>query len=192
MTTKQTIQVSKNKTLFVLLFIIMLLGGREEVFSQRFAIKTNGLSWLTLAPNIEGEVRLSERITGSLSLNYKPWHVLSDNRKVTGLSIQPEVRYWFCQTYYQHFMGIHMNYADYNTGLKEHRYQGNLLGAGLTYGYQIILSDKWNMEFSMGAGYARFNHDVYDRPKCGAFLGKEKKDYFGLTKLAISIVYLIK
>ncbi|MEJ8763330.1 DUF3575 domain-containing protein [Phocaeicola sp. HCN-40430] len=191
MTTKQTIQVS-NKILFLFLFVVMLLGGTKEAFSQHIVVKTNGLSWLMLAPNIEGEIKLSEKMTGSLSLNYKPWHVLSDNRKVMGICIQPELRYWFCQTYYQHFMGVHLNYADYNAGLKKKRYQGNLYGVGLTYGYQMILSDRWNLEFSVGAGYARMNHDVYDRPKCGAFLGAEKKNYFGLTKLGVSLVYIIK
>lgn len=192
MITKQIMFISKSRKLFLLLFIAILLGNVQEVFSQRYAIKTNALSWLTLAPNIEGEIRLSDRYTGSLSVSYKPWHILSDNKKVTGICIQPEVRYWFCQTYYQHFMGLHLNYADYNGGLKEHRYEGFLLGGGITYGYQMILSQHWNLEFNVGVGYARMNHDVYERPKCGLFLGSQKKNYLGLTKIGISLVYLLK
>lgn len=192
MITKQIIFIAKSQKLFLVFFIVMLFGNVQESFSQRYAIKTNTLSWLTLTPNIEGEIKIADRYTGNLSVNYRPWHVLSDNKKVTGICIQPEVRYWFCQTYYKHFMGVHVNYADYNAGLKKHRYQGFLIGGGITYGYQMILSERWNMEFSVGAGFARMDHDVYDRPRCGAFLTHEKKNYFGITKLGVSLVYLLK
>ena len=192
MTTRQAKYPFKNQALGLLLFLSALLGNVQEASSQRYAVKTNGLSWLTLTPNVEGEIKLSDRFTGSLSLHYRPWHVLSDNRKITGIALQPEVRYWFCQTFYQHFAGIHLNYADYNGGLKAHRYQGYLLGGGITYGYQMILSRRWNLEFSIGAGYARMNHDVYDRPRCGDFLKHECKNYWGITKVGVSLVYLIK
>lgn len=77
-------------------------------------------------------------------------------------------------------------------GLKEHRYEGFLLGGGITYGYQMILSQHWNLEFNVGVGYARMNHDVYERPKCGLFLGEQEKNYLGITKIGVSLVYLLK
>ena len=47
-----------------------------------------------------------------------------------------------------HFLGVHAHYADYNVGgikflsknMENYRYQGNLYGAGLSYGYQWLLS----------------------------------------------------
>lgn len=191
---KENMRFYQFKYLGLGMFLLLLIcgGGIQEIKAQRFSVKANALSWLTLTPSLEGEVKLADKFTADLNLMYRPWHVASDNKKVTGLAVQPEIRYWFCQTFYKHFIGLHGNYADYNGGLKAHRYQGNLWGAGITYGYQMILAPRWNLEFNVGAGYARMSHDKYERRTCGPFLGHEKKNYWGLTKLGVTVVYLIK
>lgn len=43
MITKQIMFISKSRKLFLLLFIAILLGNVQEVFSQRYAIKTECL-----------------------------------------------------------------------------------------------------------------------------------------------------
>ena len=35
--------------------------------------------------------------------------------------------------------------------MENYRYQGNLYGAGLSYGYQWLLSNRWSMEAVIGA-----------------------------------------
>ena len=37
--------------------------------------------------------------------------------------------------------------------VKKYRYQGNTYGAGLSYGYQWILTPRWSIEGSIGVGY---------------------------------------
>lgn len=181
----------RYKSIALLILLLVWWGGGLKVSGQQFVVKANMLSWLTLTPSIEGEMKIADKFTADVNLMYRPWHVLADNKKVEGIAVQSEVRYWFCQTFYKHFIGVHFNYADYNGGLDKHRYQGNLFGAGFTYGYQMILGPKWNLEFNVGVGYARMNHDKYERRKCGPFIGNEKKNYFGPTKLGITLVYLI-
>ncbi|WP_455635222.1 DUF3575 domain-containing protein, partial [Parabacteroides sp.] len=51
---------------------------------------------------------------------------------------------------------------------------------------------RWGCDHSVGLGYARLNYDKYPCEKCGEKIGEEKKNYWGPTKAAISIIYTIK
>ena len=76
--------------------------------------------------------------------------------------------------------------------MEKYRYEGDLWGGGISYGYQWPLSTHWSIEAVIGAGYARLNHDKYVCENCGEWIKKDSKDYFGVTKAAISIIYVIK
>lgn len=184
--------MKKRTQLIILLGLVLLTGGTTAMKAQQWTLKTNVLSWATTTANVAAEVKIAPRWTAELGVAYKPWSLLSDNRKVMGVMVQPEVRYWLCQPFYEHFVGFHLHYANYNGGLDKYRYQGSLMGAGFSYGYQWIIGRNWNLELNGGLGYARMNHDKYLRPKCGFFVGEESRNYFGITKLSVSLVYILK
>lgn len=75
--------------------------------------------------------------------------------------------------------------------MEKSRYQGTLYGAGLSYGYQWLLSNRWSMEAVVGVGWAHLNQDKYPCTACGDKIQKDR-DYFGVTKLALSVVYFFK
>lgn len=120
--------------------------------------------------------------------------------------VQPEVRYWTCETFNGLFWGIHihggqMNVAGINIPfiiqnhsreMKGHRYEGYFYGGGVSAGYHWILSSRFSVEASLGVGYARVKYDKFRCTSCGKKIGKGKADYLGPTKLAVSIVYMIK
>lgn len=101
-----------------------------------------------------------------------------------------------------HFFGIHTGYTFYNiSGVRipfqgketaDHRYQGWATGLGISYGYSWILGKRWNIEATIGFGYAYSNYDKYDCATCGRFKGSQYKHYFGPTKAGISLIYIIK
>ena len=74
----------------------------------------------------------------------------------------------------------------------DHRYQGWATGLGISYGYSWILGKRWNIEATIGFGYAYSNYDKYDCATCGRFKGSQDKHYFGPTKAGISLIYIIK
>ncbi len=97
--------------------------------------------------------------------------------------------------------GVHLQYGRYNaggiklplriyTGLADHRYEGYLTGAGISYGYQWYLSPRWNLEAQFGFGYSYMHYKEYECRQCGEQLGKNHKHYFGPTKVGVSLVYL--
>ena len=161
------------------------------------AVKTNALYWATTTCNLALEIGLGRRKTLDLAGTYNPW-TFADNRKLRNWSVQPELRIWTCERFGGSFFGFHAHYAAYNAGgigalgMGDRRYQGCLYGAGVSYGFLWLIGKRWNLELTLGVGYARLEYDRYVRQKCGRFLGKGHENYFGPTKVGISFGFVIK
>lgn len=172
-----------------LLTIILTLVAVSS-FAQKVAVKTNAAYWATTTLNLGAEFAIAPKMTIDITGNYNPF-TFSNNKKIMHWGIQPEWRYWTCQRFAGHFFGVHAHYGQYNAGLKKYRYDGWLVGGGISYGYQWILGKRWNLETELGIGYAHLSYDKYMRQACGKFVDTGHKNYFGPTKLSISILYFI-
>ena len=75
--------------------------------------------------------------------------------------------------------------------LRTSRYEGEFMGAGLSYGYHFILSPRWSIELEAGAGFMHARYDRYRCFHCGEKTGEGKRDFLTPTKAAVSIVYMI-
>lgn len=184
---------------------ICISQGMYAQKASNWALKTNILSDAFLNPNIGIEVGLAPKWTIEVDGQFNFW-TLSDNRRWKHWCVQPEARYWFCDRFAGHFIGIHVHGGQYNVGginvnanflgtdyrkIKDTRYQGWFVGAGIAYGYAFILGRNWNLEPEIGLGYS---YTMYDRFRC-AGCGKRIETgvphhYLGFTKLAINLVYL--
>jgi hypothetical protein len=165
--------------------------------SPRWALKTNLLFDLTTTMNLGFEVRVSPRSTIELTGSYNPWS-WKDNRKWKSILVQPEYRWWICDPFAGHFVGLHAQWAHYNFGnlpfgdLKNNRYQGDLYGVGVSYGYSWYLGKRWSLEATVGVGYNYLDYEKFDCLPCGSPLGRQSHNYFGITKLGINLSFLIK
>ena len=152
-----------------ILFLVLLLVATTGVYGQKFAVKSNLLYDATATINLGVEVGLAKKWSLDLSGNYNGWK-FGDEARMKHWLVQPEARYWLCEKFNGHFFGLHAHYADYNVGglkflsknMENHRYQGNLYGAGLSYGYQWLLSDRWSMEAVLGIGCLLYTSDAAD------------------------------
>lgn len=177
--------------------LIVTLITMKISYGQKVAVKTNLLYDATTTLNLGFEFGLGKKTTLDISGNYNPWKI-GDFRLKHGL-IQPEFRYWFCERFNGHFLGVHGHYAKYNVGglflnhnMRHNRYQGYLYGGGISYGYQWILGNHWNLEATLGVGYARLSYSKYPIASCGEKLKSEDRNYWGPTKIGLSIIYIIK
>lgn len=189
----------------ILLLAIALIGASQELRAQKAAIKTNLFSDAFLNINLGMEVGLAPKWTFDLTGEFNAW-TLSHDRRWKHWGLQPEVRYWFCDRFSGHFLGAHIHGGKYNIGgfngrvhflgtdarkLKDARYQGWFIGAGVAYGYAWILNLHWNLEAEIGLGYSYTRYDKYPCAKCGTKLETNKSHhYVGPTKAAINLVYL--
>jgi len=171
----------------------------NENYLPKTAIKTNLLYLAATTPNIALEFGLAPKWTLDASVAFNPFKLSNDGINRLWF-VQPELRYWFCQRFEKHFVGLHGIYGEYNVGqvdflttsFKEHRYDGWGVGAGISYGYHLPLGKRWGMEFTIGAGYIYFEYDKYRCYECDEFLSKKNRHYFGPTKAGISLIYSIK
>ena len=157
--------------------------------SQDFAIKTNALYWVATTPNLGLEVAMGDKVTLDVGAAYNPW-TFKDDKKMRFWLVQPEVRYWLCEKFEGHFFGVHLHGAQYFGGFSEKRYDGYLAGGGITYGYGWILSPHWNLEAAIGAGYARLWYKESPRIPCLKCSRDRTGNYFGITKLSVTFVYI--
>lgn len=181
--------------------------------AQEMAVKTNLLGWATTSLNAGLEFGAGRKSTVQIFGLLNPWEFGDTRMRIW--TLEPEYRYWFCERFNGHFIGVHLLGGEYNfrnfnmpfTNLpdlkgenKGRHIEGWYVGAGITYGYQWMLSKHWNFEASLGIGYAYSPYKYYGR--CDRLLDKDgnalpegtKKTgncgYFGPTKLALSIMYV--
>lgn len=156
--------------------------------AQKAAVKTNGLYWLTTTINGGVEVALADRWTLEAVGAWNPWTF--NGKKLRLWLAQPEVRYWFCEKFEGHFVGAHVHGAQYYLVNDRRRFDGYLVGGGISYGYDWILSPHWNLELTAGAGYARLWYEESERLPCVKCTRTRYRNYFGPTRLGVNFVYL--
>ncbi|GAB6010385.1 DUF3575 domain-containing protein [Dysgonomonas reticulitermitis] len=180
---------------FVELWLVLLCTGLQ---AQQVAQKTNLLYWATTTPNAAMEFSLNRKLTLDIAAGYNPWD-LPGKSSLRHWLVQPELRYWMCQSFEGHFFGVHAIYSKYNVGnisfikaLKDYSYNGNLYGGGISYGYHFPLKGRWGLELTAGIGYVHMEYGKYICRECLEKVGSYTRDYFGPTKAGISLIYMIK
>lgn len=188
----------KIKRILALLLFITIAW---PLASQNIALKSNLIYDATATLNLGVEVKFAPKWTVDLSGNYNPFS-FGDNKKWKHWMVQPELRYWFCDPFNRHFVGAHLMAGVFNVGnikppfgllpsTKGYRYEGEMVGAGLVYGYHHVLSPRWSLEYALGLGWMHADYEKYDCPHCGDYINSGQKDFFGVTKAAVSLIYMI-
>lgn len=189
----------------ILLLTIAVASVFQAVRAQNVAVKTNLLADGLLNPNFGLEIGLAPRWTFDLTGQFNAWD-LSHDRRWKHWAVQPEARYWLCDSFAGHFIGVHAHGGQYNIGdfdgwlnilgtdarkLKDTRYQGWFAGGGIAYGYAWILNRHWNLEAEIGLGYSYTRYDHFRCAGCGKRIETDKPHhYVGPTKAAVNLVYV--
>ena len=202
------------KRLIILAVLSLFFSGIVSS-AQSLAVKSNVLYWMTATPNVGLEYSLAPRWTVELEGGYNPWTFdVQKNQKVKHWLVSPEARYWFCESFIGHFIGVNANFTQFNIGglpfvfppvfislsgdapgvpdLHDSRIQGWAVGAGLTYGYAFPIARRWNLEFTVGLGYWYTEYGQYESRKCGLFRNAVQKHAIGSSALGVSFIYMIR
>lgn len=117
-------------------------------------------------------------------------------------SKESNTAYLVTQKFNGFFWGGYLNGAQFNVGgkklpfgifadLKKYRYEGWLIGGGISCGYHWMLNDHWNVETSLGVGYDFIRYKQYNCVrKCAGLRNKGQYHYIGPSKASVSLVYL--
>lgn len=196
----------KLRNIFVvtcLLCLMNTLQAQEKIsagYVGAIGLKTNLLYWGTVTPNLGLEVQLAPKWSFDIEAGLHPFDGKNDDgsydRSLKHFRLHPEVRYWFCETFHGHFVGLHVPFLIYNIadikllGTEGERHQGWGTGAGISYGYSWLLGKHWNLEASLGVGYLYLESDIYPCTNCGTRQKVEKKHYVGPTQAAVNLIYV--
>jgi|AGTN01.2.fsa_nt_gi Protein of unknown function (DUF3575). len=165
-----------------------LAGSQGEV-----AIRTNLLYWLAAAPNLGIEWKSSDNFGILVNGLWNHWSWSDKEKLYRTWMISPEVR-WYLGQRKHWFVGTEFHAGEFNLKFHETGRQGNLIGGGLTGGYKLRLSRMFDLDFSLGLGYTKFDYDTYYRSN-KVMVKKEtglKKDIFGPTQAGVSLIWKIK
>ena len=195
----------------------LLMVTTTALKAQTAAVKTNLIGWATTNLNIGAELGVGRKSTVQVFGTLNPWD-FSDLKRYHFWNVMPEYRYWFCEKFNGHFVGIPALVGEYNMRnvkfppigsasgfpdltneangpvtnsvgeIKARHVEGWYVGAGLTYGYQWMLNKRWNLEAEVGVGYAYSPLTLYGR--CNTIIEEKTIHYFGLTKVGLSIMYM--
>ncbi|GHT40688.1 hypothetical protein AGMMS49965_09330 [Bacteroidia bacterium] len=200
--------VSKKYIHVVFVAVLAALFGSAEAqdmellpnTSPSLAASSNLLYDATASLNVAAEFQIKKKWTLKVPIAYNPWQYgkeVGSIKQFKFVLVQPELRRWLCEPFTGWFFGVHAHYAKFNVAgydignLKDHRFEGDIYGVGLSAGYDFYLAPRWSLEASLGLGYARAVYDRYNCTTCG-YEGSDKDNYIGPTQVGISLIYLIK
>ncbi|WP_101572232.1 DUF3575 domain-containing protein [Alistipes sp. cv1] len=165
-------------------------------WTPRLVVKTNAVGWAMAISNVAVEIDLSQRLSLNIPVYYSAWNYFSGTTKFRILAAQPELRYWPTRDR-RFFAGVHFGVASYNLALggkwriQDHDGTTPALGGGVSVGYRMPLgrNDRWNVEFSLGAGAYRLHYDKFHNEPGGAYSSTVRKTFFGVDNAAVSFSY---
>lgn len=166
-----------------------------------YSVKTNALFLAALCANIGFEMELFPKTSIDIPFWYSPYDIKRPDRKIRLLGIQPEFRYWLGEKAGDGlYLGMHGHVFGFNIALNDHaRYQDPnraLWGGGIGTGYACSFGNKkhFYLDCGIGVGYANIVYDKYRNYASGPDVSPKfesgiKKDYWGITRLNISVGY---
>ena len=159
--------------------------------AHSLSLRANLLRWGTLTPDLGVEWRLNRHVGILVNGSYTSWTWNSNDRRYALWEIAPEARYYIGKEK-RGYIGAIYKAGSFNYKLSEIGKQGNLMGGGLTGGYQLKLNKALNLDFSLALGCLHADYDKYiviDGIRVRQ--GKETKNWWGPISAGVTLVWNI-
>lgn len=159
--------------------------------AHSLSLRANLLRWGTLTPDLGVEWRLNRHVGILVNGSYTSWTWNSNDRRYALWEIVPEARYYIGKEK-RGYIGAIYKAGSFNYKLSEIGKQGNLMGGGLTGGYQLKLNKALNLDFSLALGCLHADYDKYiviDGIRVRQ--GKETKNWWGPISAGVTLVWNI-
>ena len=169
----------------------------QDQWRRRLYIKTDLPYWLLTWSNLSVEVDLAPHLSINAPIVYSALDYFQKTTKFRIFGLQPGIRYWLRPDNKGVYLEAHYAFAYYDFAFNgKYRYQDYLRktpaqGGGIAAGYRLSISKngRWAMEFGGGIGVYKLHYDKFINEPNGKRVTSEKKTYFGLDNLNISISY---
>ncbi len=154
-----------------------------------FALRANLLRWATLTPDFGIEWRINRHVGVLVNGSWTSWSWDDKNRRYALWEVNPEVR-WYLGREKNGYVGIIYKVGSFNYKFSETGKQGDLMGGGITGGYQLQLNRALSMDFTLGLGYVNADVEKYTiTDGVRVRRGKETKHRFGPVQAGVTLVW---
>ena len=163
----------------------------ETSTPYHFALRANLLGWATLTPDLGIEWRINRHVGVLVNGSYTSWTWKDNARRYALWEVNPEVR-WYLGGQKAWYVGAMFKAGQFNYKFSETGKQGDLLGGGITGGYQLKLNKALALDFSLGLGYVNADMEKYkviDGVRVRQ--GNETKHWWGPTQAGVTLVWTI-
>ena len=157
--------------------------------SYTLSLRANLLRWATLTPDLGLEWRISPSWGILVNGSWTSWSWNDKDRRYALWEVMPEVR-WYMDREKRGYLGAMYKAGQFNYKLSATGRQGDLMGGGITGGYQLRLNDALSLDFSVAVGCLHADYEKYeviDGVRVRA--GKETKNWWGPIGAGVTLVW---
>lgn len=156
------------------------------------SLRANLLRWATLTPDLGLEWRICPSWGIAVNGSWTSWTWSDKDRRYALWEVAPEVRYYMGEKK-AWYLGAMFKTGQFNYKLSETGKQGDLMGGGITAGYQLRLNKALNLDFNLGLGYLNADYEKYEViDGVRVRRGNETKDWWGPINAGVTLVWKIK
>ena len=153
------------------------------------SLRANLLRWATLTPDLGVEWRICPSWGIAVNGSWTSWTWSDKDRRYALWEVAPEIRYYMGEKK-AWYLGAMFKAGQFNYKLSETGKQGDLMGGGITAGYQLRLNKALTLDFNLGLGYLNADFEKYEvidgvRVRCG----NETKNWCGPINAGVTLVW---
>ena len=164
-------------------------SGTKITTDYHLSLRANLLRWATLTPDLGVEWRICPSWGIAVNGSWTSWTWSDKDRRYALWEVAPEVRYYMGEKK-AWYLGAMFKAGQFNYKLSETGKQGDLMGGGITAGYQLRLNKSLDLDFNLGLGYLNVDFEKYEViDDVRVRRGNETKDWYGPINAGVTLVW---
>ena len=153
------------------------------------SLRANLLRWATLTPDLGLEWRICPSCGIAVNGSWTSWTWSDKDRRYALWEVAPEIRYYMGEKK-AWYLGAMFKAGQFNYKISETGKQGDLMGGGITAGYQMGLNKALALDFNLGLGYLNADYEKYEViDGVRVRRGNETKDWYGPINAGVTLVW---
>ena len=153
------------------------------------SLRANLLRWATLTPDLGLEWRICPSWGIAVNGSWTSWSWNDKDRRYALWEVAPEIRYYMGEKK-AWYLGAMFKAGQFNYKISETGKQGDLMGGGITTGYQLRLNKALTLDFNLGLGYLNADFEKYEViDGVRVRRGNETKNWCGPINAGVTLVW---
>ena len=165
------------------------LSETKITTDYHLSLRANLLRWATLTPDLGVEWRICPSWGIAVNGSWTSWSWSDKDRRYALWEVAPEVRYYMGEKK-AWYLGAMFKAGQFNYKLSDTGKQGDLMGGGITAGYQLRLNKALDLDFNLGLGYLNADYEKYEViDGVRVRRGNGTKDWWGPINAGVTLVW---